>query len=129
VNVPEDLKYTREHEWVLVEGKIATVGITDYAQSELGDIVYLEFPAVGDRVRLSESAGTIEAVKTVADLFAPLSGEVLEVNETLPEEPERVNRDPYGEGWMFKLSIEDPSELEELLGAADYKRLVEESRR
>ncbi|MBM3319284.1 MAG: glycine cleavage system protein GcvH [Candidatus Eisenbacteria bacterium] len=129
MNVPEDLKYTREHEWVLVEGKIATVGITDYAQSELGDIVYLEFPAVGDRVRLSESAGTIEAVKTVADLFAPLSGEVLEVNETLPEEPERVNRDPYGEGWMFKLSIEDPSELEELLGAADYKRLVEESRR
>ncbi len=128
MNVPEDLKYTREHEWVLVEGKTATVGITDYAQSELGDIVYLEFPAVGERVRMNEPAGEIEAVKTAAELFAPISGEVLEVNETLPEEPERVNRDPYGEGWMFKLSIEDPSELEELLGAADYKSLIEESR-
>jgi glycine cleavage system H protein len=128
VNIPHDLKYTREHEWVFVEGKTATVGITDYAQSELGDIVFVELPAAGDTVRLNEPAGTIEAVKTVADLFAPVSGEVVEVNEALADEPERVNKDPYGEGWMFKVVLEDPSEVEELLGAGDYKDLLEESK-
>ncbi|MFH1679144.1 MAG: glycine cleavage system protein GcvH [Candidatus Eisenbacteria bacterium] len=128
MNVPVDLKYTREHEWVFVEGKVATVGITDYAQSELGDIVFVEFPGLGERVRANEPAGTIEAVKTVADLFAPVGGEVVEVNEALADEPDRVNRDPYGDGWMFKLSIEDPSELDDLLSAADYKNTLEESR-
>jgi glycine cleavage system H protein len=128
VNIPHDLKYTREHEWVFVEGKTATVGITDYAQSELGDIVFVELPAAGDTVRVNEPAGTIEAVKTVADLFAPVSGEVVEVNEALGDEPERVNKDPYGEGWMFKVVLEDPTELEDLLGAGDYKDLLEESK-
>ncbi len=127
MNVPEDLKYTREHEWVLVEGKQATVGITDYAQSELGDIVYVEFPSIGDRVRAGEPAGTIEAVKTVADLFAPVGGEIVEVNEMLTDEPERVNKDPYGEGWMMKLVLEDAADLEDLLDAAGYKRLLEDS--
>jgi len=127
VNVPEDLKYTREHEWVLVEGKEATIGITDYAQSELGDVVYVEFPPVGETVRAGEPAGTIEAVKTVADLFAPLSGEVIEVNETLADEPERVNRDPYGEGWMFKVRVEDAADLDDLLGAAGYRKLLEDA--
>lgn len=126
MKIPEDLKYTREHEWIQVEGGIGAVGITDYAQSQLGDIVFVELPAVGAHVRRDEGAGTIEAVKTVADLFAPISGQVIEVNASLEGAPEKVNGDPYGEGWMFKVALEDAEELDELLDAADYEKLIEE---
>ena len=125
MNIPEDLKYSKEHEWVLIEEGIATSGITDFAQSELGDIVFVEVPAVGRRLRVEETAGNIEAVKTVADLFSPLSGEVLDVNEDLAENPERVNHDPYGEGWIFKLTLDDPTELDRLLDSMEYEKHVE----
>ncbi len=125
MEIPEDLQYTEEHEWVLVEDDIATVGITDYAQSELGDVVYVELPQVGDLVQQMEPFGTIEAVKTVADLFAPVSGEVIEVNTLLEESPHRVNEDPYGEGWLIKVKMSDPSELENLLSAEEYSNLVQ----
>lgn len=125
MEIPEDLQYTEEHEWVLVEDDIATVGITDYAQSELGDVVYVEVPQVGDLVQQMEPFGTIEAVKTVADLFAPVSGEVIEVNTLLEESPHLVNEDPYGEGWLIKVKMSDPSELENLLSAEEYSNLVQ----
>ena len=125
MEIPEDLQYTEEHEWVLVEDDIATVGITDYAQSELGDVVYVELPQVGDLVQQMEPFGTIEAVKTVADLFAPVSGEVIEVNTLLEESPHLVNEDPYGEGWLIKVKMSDPSELENLLSAEEYSNLVQ----
>ena len=124
MNVPEELKYTKDHEWVRVEGEILTIGITDFAQSELGDIVYVEVDTLDETLEAEEVFGTVEAVKTVSDLFLPVAGEVIEFNEALEDEPERVNDDPYGEGWMIKLKCTDTSELDELLSAEDYKTLI-----
>ena len=124
MNVPEELKYTKDHEWVRVEGEILTIGITDFAQSELGDIVYVEVDTLDETLEAEEVFGTVEAVKTVSDLFLPVSGEVIEFNEALEDEPEKVNDDPYGEGWMIKLKCTDTSELDELLSAEDYKTLI-----
>jgi len=127
MHIPEDLKYTKEHEWVKIEGEVATVGITDFAQSELSDIVYVEPPTVGQEVTQNEPCGTIEAVKTVADLYSPLSGEVIEVNEELENEPGIINNDPYGHGWIFKIRIKDPEEIKNLLSAEDYKKHIGEA--
>lgn len=124
MNIPSDLKYTKDHEWVKVEGEIAIVGITDFAQSELGDIVYVEVETVDETMDAEEVFGTVEAVKTVSDLFLPLSGEIVEFNENLEDEPESVNSDPYGEGWMIKIKYSDASQLENLMSADDYKELV-----
>lgn len=124
MNIPEELKYTKEHEWVRVDGDIATVGITDFAQSELGDIVFVELPEVGDETTMNESFGTIEAVKAVSDMFAPLSGEVVEVNEALADAPETINKDPYGEGWIIKIKMSDKGELDQLLDKAQYEELI-----
>ena len=121
MSVPSDLKYTKDHEWVRVDGDIATVGITDFAQSELGDIVYVEVETVDETLDKDEVFGTVEAVKTVSDLFLPLSGEIIEFNESLESEPEKVNSDPYGEGWMVKVKFSNPEELDELLDDAGYK--------
>ena len=120
---PKDLRYTKEHEWVSLEENIATIGITDFAQSELGDIVYVELPEVGDPVEALESFGTIEAVKTVSELFSPVSGTVEEVNEALADKPELINQDPYGDGWMIRVKVTEMPE-EELLSAADYKDMI-----
>ncbi|MDB9776002.1 glycine cleavage system protein GcvH [Vicingaceae bacterium] len=120
MNIPSELKYTKEHEWIKVDGDVATVGITDYAQSELGDIVYVEIETVGDTLSHGEVFGTVEAVKTVSDLFMPLSGEVIEMNEDLESSPESVNDDAYGKGWMVKIKLSNPSELESLLSAEAY---------
>ena len=124
MNIPAHLKYTKDHEWVLIEGDIATVGITDFAQSELGDIVYVEVETVDETLDAEEIFGTVEAVKTVSDLFLPLSGEIIEFNESLEDEPEMVNSDPYGEGWMIKMKFSDDSQIDNLLSAEDYKALV-----
>lgn len=124
MNIPEELKYTKDHEWVKIEGNTATVGITDFAQGELGDIVYVEIETEGETIEQSELFGTIEAVKTVSDLFMPLSGEVKEFNEGLEEDPELVNSDPYGEGWMIKIDISDLSQESSLLSADEYKALI-----
>ncbi len=124
MNIPSELKYTKDHEWVRVDGDVATVGITDFAQGELGDIVYVEVETVDETLDKDEVFGTVEAVKTVSDLFLPLSGEVIEFNEELESEPEVVNSDPYGEGWMIKVKIADPSELDDLLDAAGYEALI-----
>jgi glycine cleavage system H protein len=124
MNFPENVKYTKDHEWVRVEGDIALVGITDFAQSELGDIVYVEIETLGEEIAREEIFGTVEAVKTVSDLFMPLSGKIVEVNPGLISDPENVNKDPYGEGWMIKIKIKDKSEMEKLLSAVDYKTLI-----
>lgn len=124
MNTPENLKYTREHEWIRVEGDVAYVGITDYAQSELGEIVFVDVDTVGDTVAQGEVFGSVEAVKTVSDLNMPTTGEVLEFNENLNDHPELVNNDPYGEGWMVKVSVADAAELDSLLDAAAYKALI-----
>ena len=124
MNFPADLKYTKDHEWVRINGNEATVGITDFAQRELGDIVYVDVNTVGETVAREAVFGTVEAVKTVSDLFMPLSGEVLEVNKDIDSAPESVNKDPYGQGWMIKIRISDPSEVRGLLSADDYKKLV-----
>ena len=124
MNIPADLKYTKEHEWIKVDGDVATVGITDYAQGELGDIVYVEIETEGETLDAEEVFGTVEAVKTVSDLFMPISGEVLEFNEGLESDPEAVNRDPYGDGWMVKIKISDAGELDSLLSADAYKDLI-----
>ena len=124
MNFPAELKYTKDHEWVRIEGDIATVGITEFAQSELGDIVYVEIETVGETIAQEEIFGSIEAVKTVSDLFMPISGEILEFNEELDGNPELVNSDPYGAGWMVKVKISDASEIENLLDAEAYKSLV-----
>lgn len=124
MNIPADLKYTKDHEWVRIEGDTATVGITDFAQGELGDIVYVEVETVDETLDMEEVFGTVEAVKTVSDLFLPLSGEIIEFNEALEDEPEAVNTDPYGAGWMIKLKFSDESQLDELLSAEDYKALI-----
>lgn len=121
MNIPSELKYTKDHEWIRIEGDTATVGITDYAQGELGDIVYIEIETEGESLGKEEVFGTVEAVKTVSDLFMPVGGEVIEVNSALSDAPETVNQDPYGAGWMVKIKLSDPSELEDLLSAADYK--------
>lgn len=121
MNIPSDLKYTKDHEWVKVDGDVATVGVTDYAQSELGDIVYIEIETEGDSLDQEEVFGTVEAVKTVSDLFMPVGGEVIEVNEALADAPETVNNDPYGAGWMIKIKLADASELDGLLSPEDYK--------
>ncbi|MEA1784630.1 glycine cleavage system protein GcvH [Arenibacter sp. GZD96] len=124
MNIPADLKYTKDHEWVRIEGTMATVGITDFAQGELGDIVYVEVETVGDSLEKDEIFGTVEAVKTVSDLFLPLSGEIVALNEALEDEPEKVNTDPYGDGWMIKIQVKDASEIADLLSADDYKTLI-----
>lgn len=124
MNIPDHLKYTPDHEWVSIEGDVATVGITDFAQGELGDIVYVEIETEGETIDKGELFGTIEAVKTVSDLFMPVSGIVEEFNEELESEPELVNSSPYEEGWMIKIKVSDPSELDGLLDAAAYKELI-----
>lgn len=124
MNIPATLKYTKDHEWVKIEGDTATVGITDFAQKELGDIVYVEVETQGEVVEKDAVFGTVEAVKTVSDLFMPLSGEVLEFNETLETEPELVNTDPYEKGWMIKVKIQNTSEIQSLLSDADYKAVI-----
>ncbi|MCL6267307.1 glycine cleavage system protein GcvH [Flagellimonas myxillae] len=124
MNVPAELKYTKDHEWIKIDGDIATVGITDFAQGELGDIVYVEVETVDETLDKEEVFGTVEAVKTVSDLFLPLSGEIVEFNEALEDEPEKVNSDPYGEGWMIKIKISDASEVDDLMSDADYKALI-----
>ena len=124
MNVPAELKYTKEHEWIRVEGEEAVVGITDYAQSQLGDIVFVECETVGDALEAGETFGTIEAVKTVSDLYLPVAGEVLEFNEELEGEPELVNKDPYGKGWIVKIIISDETELDGLLNADAYKAII-----
>ena len=120
MNIPQSLKYTKEHEWVREDGDTVTVGITDHAQGELGDIIFVEFPEIGQKIERDEPFGTIEAVKTVADLFAPISGTVIEINETLDDSPESVNNDPYGDGWMVKVSVSEPGELDNLMSADQY---------
>ncbi len=125
MNIPADLKYTEDHEWVRVEGETVVVGITDFAQGELGDVVFVEIETEGEELNKGETFGTVEAVKTVSDLFMPLSGEVAEVNESLGDEPELVNKDPYGEGWMVKIKHNDASQLDNLLSADDYKKMIE----
>lgn len=124
MNIPENLKYTKDHEWVRVEGETAVIGITEFAQGELGDIVYVEIETVGEEISQHDVFGTVEAVKTVSDLFMPLTGVVLEKNAAIDSNPESVNKDPYGEGWMIKASIANPSEVDGLLDAADYKALI-----
>ncbi|WP_046755156.1 glycine cleavage system protein GcvH [Kordia jejudonensis] len=124
MNVPADLKYTKDHEWVKIEGDIAIVGITDFAQGELGDIVYVDVETLDEEVDKDEVFGTVEAVKTVSDLFMPLTGEVIEFNEVLEDDSELVNKDPYGEGWMIKIKIKDASEIDDLLDADAYKEVV-----
>ncbi|TVZ58585.1 glycine cleavage system H protein [Flavobacteriaceae bacterium MAR_2010_105] len=124
MNIPSNLKYTKDHEWVKVEGDTVTVGITDFAQGELGDIVYVEVETVDETLEAEEIFGTVEAVKTVSDLFLPVSGEIIEFNTVLEDEPEKVNSDPYGEGWMIKIKYSDASQLEGLLSADDYKALI-----
>lgn len=124
MNVPVELKYTREHEWIRVEGDKAFVGITDYAQSQLGDIVFVECETVGDTLEAGDTFGTIEAVKTVSDLYLPVGGEVLEFNEDLENEPELVNKDPYGKGWIVKISVADKSQMGDLLDAEAYKAII-----
>ncbi|MET6989049.1 glycine cleavage system protein GcvH [Sediminicola arcticus] len=124
MSVPSELKYTKDHEWVKIEGDIATVGITDFAQGELGDIVYVEVETLDETLGKEEIFGTVEAVKTVSDLFLPLSGEIVEFNSMLEDEPEKVNTDPYGDGWMIKIKLSDLTEVDSLLSDADYKELI-----
>lgn len=124
---PEDLKYTREHEWVSIEGAVATIGITDHAQEQLGDVVFVELPSVGDRVEKADAFGVVESTKAVSDVYAPLSGEVAEVNDDLPDNPELINEDPYGDGWMVKITLGDKADLDDLMTADEYRKFIEES--
>ncbi|MFT5738294.1 MAG: glycine cleavage system H protein [Maribacter sp.] len=124
MNIPAELKYTKDHEWIRIEGDVATVGITDFAQGELGDIVYVEVDTLDEVLEKEAIFGTVEAVKTVSDLFLPLSGEIIEFNESLEDEPEVVNSDAYGKGWMVKIKFSNPAELNELLSDLDYKQLI-----
>jgi len=125
MNLPENLKFTKEHEWISVNGDVATVGITDFAQGELGDIVFIEIETEGETLEKGETFGTIEAVKTVSDLFMPVGGKVVEINQSLEDAPELVNKDPYGEGWLIKISISDLAEFDDLLSAAEYQAMLE----
>lgn len=124
MNLPKELKYTKDHEWIRIEGDVATVGVTDFAQGELGDIVYVDVDTEDETLDKDEVFGTVEAVKTVSDLFMPLSGEVIEFNEQLEDEPELVNSDPYGDGWMIKIKFSNPEEVEDLLTAEEYKKAI-----
>jgi len=124
MNIPQELKYTNDHEWIKIDGDVVTVGVTDFAQGELGDIVYVEVDTLDEELSKEEVFGTVEAVKTVSDLFMPITGEVVEFNEALEDAPELVNNDPYGDGWMIKVTISDAKELESLLTAEQYKDLV-----
>lgn len=124
MNFPDNLKYTKDHEWIRVEGQTAIIGITDFAQSELGDIVYVDINTVGDSLTAEAVFGTVEAVKTVSDLFMPVTGKVVEFNKSLEQNPEAVNKDPYGAGWMIRVDLADLSQIDHLLSAADYKQLV-----
>ncbi|HZR83154.1 MAG TPA: glycine cleavage system protein GcvH [Candidatus Binatia bacterium] len=124
---PEDLKYTREHEWVSLDGNVATVGITDHAQQQLGDVVFVELPAIGDRLEKSDAFGVVESTKAVSDVYAPVSGEIAEVNDDLPDNPELLNEDPYGDGWMVKITLSDRGDLDDLMSAEEYRRFVEEA--
>ena len=124
MNFPDNIKYTKDHEWICTEGNIAYVGITDFAQSELGDIVYVDIPTLNQSLKKDEVFGTVEAVKTVSDLLLPVSGKILEINGALNDQPESVNKDPYGEGWMVKISVDNPAELNELMDAAAYGQMV-----
>jgi len=124
---PEDLKYTREHEWISIDGSVATIGITDHAQEQLGDVVFVELPGVGDRIEKADAFGVVESTKAVSDVYAPLSGEVTEVNDDLPDNPELINEDPYGDGWMVKVTIGDQADLEDLMTADEYRKFIEES--
>jgi glycine cleavage system H protein len=125
MNIPEELKYTEQHEWVRIENNIAIVGITDFAQGELGDIVYLEIDTLDSQIDSNEVFGTVEAVKTVSDLFMPIAGKVIEVNSSLEDKPELVNEDPYGEGWIIKIDISEQSQIDSLLSPSDYKNLID----
>ncbi len=127
MNLPDNLSYTKEHEWAKIEGDVATIGITDYAQEQLGDIVYLELPEVNDEVAAGDTFGTVEAVKAVSDLYAPLTGTVVAVNEDLEDNPEVVNEDPYEKGWLLKIKISDMQEIDNLLNASDYNSFIEAS--
>jgi glycine cleavage system H protein len=124
MNVPSNLKYTKDHEWVLIEGDTATVGVTDFAQGELGDVVFIEIETEGESLSQGDTFGSIEAVKTVSDLFMPVGGEIIGVNEKLEADPEVVNKDPYGDGWMIKIKVADASEADALMSADDYKALI-----
>ena len=124
MNIPAELKYTKDHEWVKLEGDVATIGITDFAQGELGDIVYVEVETIGETLEAEEVFGSVEAVKTVSDLFLPMTGEILELNEAIEDAPETVNEDPYGEGWMIKIKVSDSSQFDALLSATDYESLI-----
>ena len=124
MNIPQELKYTKDHEWVKIDGDVATVGVTDFAQGELGDIVYVEVETLGETLEREEVFGTVEAVKTVSDLFLPLAGEIVEFNDSLEDSPETVNSDPYGEGWMIKIKISDESQISGLLSPEEYKDLI-----
>jgi glycine cleavage system H protein len=124
MNIPDNLKYTKDHEWLKIDGDEALIGITDYAQNELGDIVFIEVETVDEELDREETFGTIEAVKTVSDMFMPVSGKVLEFNEALEQSPETVNNDPYGDGWIIKIKLSNPDELADLLDAAAYKELI-----
>lgn len=126
MNIPQELKYTKDHEWIKVDGNVVTIGITDFAQKELGDIVYVEIESDGEELEKGDVFGTVEAVKTVSDLFMPISGKVIEINENLESEPEIVNSDPYEKGWMIKVEIADTSALDAMLSADDYKSLISE---
>ena len=125
MNIPAELKYTQDHEWVRVENGVAVVGVTDFAQGELGDVVFVEIETEGEELAKGETFGTVEAVKTVSDLFMPVGGEVSEVNEALADEPELVNKDPYEAGWMIKIKMSDSSELDELMSAEEYRKMIE----
>jgi glycine cleavage system H protein len=124
MNVPSNLKYTKDHEWIRIEGEIGFVGVTDFAQGELGDIVFVEIETVGETLKKEEVFGTVEAVKTVSDMFMPVSGEILEMNAAIDDTPDVINKDPYGKGWMVKIRITDPSEINDLLTPEKYKTLV-----
>ena len=126
MNIPNELKYTKDHEWIAIDGEIATVGITDFAQRELGDIVYVEIETVGELLKADEVFGTVEAVKTVSDLFLPVDGEILELNKDLETSPEDVNNDPYDKGWMIKMKVSNPGDLDNLLSSDEYKKLIGE---
>ena len=124
MNIPEELRYTEEHEWVKLDGNVATVGITDFAQSELGDIVYLEIDTLDSEINSNDVFGTVEAVKTVSDLFMPVNGKVIEVNSSLEDNPEVVNDDPYGDGWIIKIEVPNPSDIDALMSSEEYKNLI-----
>ncbi len=128
MDLPEDLKYSKEHEWVLVEGNVATVGITDYAQDQLGDIVFVELPAVGDKVSREDAFGVVESVKAVSDIYAPLTGKVIEINDDLPDNPEILNEDPYCDGWIIKIEMSDPDEIDDLLSPSEYEEYIAEEK-